>query len=468
MAKDFTPREYQGLMIDHQLTVPRSGLWAGMGLGKTVASLTAIDAEFLSGECTKPALVLAPLRVARSTWPDEAAKWNHLKDLEVVPIVGSVDDRRRALRHRNGNVFTINYENLPWLIEELNGRWPFGRVIADESTKLKSFRLRQGGKRARAIARVAHTVVERWTNLTGTPSPNGLQDLWGQTWFLDAGQRLGRSFHAFEQRWFRSEQVSSNVNAKKLSPHEHAQAEIEERLKDICLSLNAADYFDLAEPVISNVYVELPKKVRAMYEDMEKRMFLEIEGNEIEAMNAATKTMKCLQLANGAAYIEGGNTDWVEVHDLKIQALESIIEEAAGMPVLVAYNFRSDLVRLQKHFKNARVLDDNPQTIKDWNAGKIPILLSHPASAGHGLNLQDGGNILVFFGHSWNLEEYLQIIERIGPTRQLQAGHDRAMFVYHILAKDTVDEMVMYRRKTKRQVQDILMEAMKHKGRHYA
>src|SRR5690606_28827470 len=192
-------------------------------------------------------------------------------------------------------------------------------------------------------------------------------------------------------------------------------------------------------------------------------MFLQIGESEVEAFNAASRTMKCLQLANGAIYTDDTGSAWAEVHDEKIQALESIVEEAAGMPVLVAYHFKSDLARLLKAFPKGRHLDDDPQTIRDWNAGKIPVLFAHPASAGHGLNLQDGGNILAVFGHNWNLEEYQQIVERIGPTRQAQAGHKRPVFIYHIIAKDTVDELIMERRDTKRSVQDILLNAMKRK-----
>jgi SNF2 family DNA or RNA helicase len=231
------------------------------------------------------------------------------------------------------------------------------------------------------------------------------------------------------------------------------------------MSFDVADYFDLKEPIVTDVHVELPAKARALYDDMEKDMYVEIEGSPIEAFGAAARTMKCLQLANGAAYLEGGTDKWAEVHDVKLQALESIVEEAAGAPVLVSYNFKSDLERLKQAFPKGRVLDKNPQTIRDWNAGKIRVLFAHPASAGHGLNLQDGGNIIVFFGHNWNLEEYMQIIERIGPVRQMQAGHNRPVYIYHIIARHTVDELVMQRRVSKREVQDILMEAMKYRER---
>lgn len=465
----FIPREYQGLIMNHMFDVPRDAIFAGMGMGKTTSALTAIDAEFAAGVESKPALVLAPLRVAQNTWPDEAAKWEHLSELEVRPIVGTMLQRRDALRDRNANVFTINYENLPWLIETLDGRWPFGRVVGDESTKLKSFRLKQGGKRAQAIARVAHSQVSRWTNLTGTPAPNGLIDLWGQTWFLDAGQRLGRTFTSFEERWFRARRVSKDAHAVVREPTEFAQMQIEDRLRDICLSLDAADYFDIEKPIEVPIRVDLPKKARALYDEMEKRMYMELEGHEIEAFNAAAKSQKCLQLASGAVYVDQMATDdehprsreWIEVHDVKMQALEDIIEEAAGMPVLVAYHFRSTKARLLKHFPKGRMLDKNPQTIRDWNAGKIPILFAHPASAGHGLNLQDGGNIVAFIDHDWNFENFAQIIERIGPVRQFQAGHNRPVFIYYIIANDTTDESVMASRYSKESVQNILLAALK-------
>lgn len=450
----FTPRPYQRAMIDHPHDVARSALWASMGLGKTCATLTAL--QHLDLVEPGPTLVCAPLRVAQSTWPDEAAKWDHLAGCEVVPIVGDVEHRRAALR-RKADVFTTNYEQIPWLVEELRGvRWPFTKVVADESTRLKGFRLRQGTQRAKALAKVAHEHTARWINLTGTPAPNGLQDLWGQTWFLDKGQRLGRTFDGFTQRWFRPSYTGCGVE-----PLGHAQREIEQRLSDICLSLDAKDHFDLAEPIVNTIRVELPAKARALYEDMEREMFAQIGEHEVEAFSAAARTLKCLQIANGAAYVDDTATDWVEIHDAKLQALDSVLAEASGAPVLVAYHFKSDLARLMRAFPKGRHLDKEPQTIRDWNAGRIPVLFAHPASAGHGLNLQDGGNILAIFGHWWDLEQYLQIVERIGPTRQAQAGHDRPVFIHHIVAADTVDELVMARRESKRAVQDLLLEAMK-------
>lgn len=468
MTVDFSPRVYQKLIIDQHLDLARCATFSGMGTGKTVATLSSLELMYMCGHESRPALVIAPKRVAQSTWPDEAKKWSHLHNIEVQTILGNAKERKAALGNPNASVFTINYENIPWLIETLDGAWPFGTVVADESTKLKGFRLRQGSLRARALAAIAHTKVNRWINLTGTPSPNGLVDLWGQTWFIDNGVRLGRSFSAFTQRWFQS--IPSGDGYSQLRPHYFAQDQIQAKLQDICLSIDARDYFDIKAPIENIVYIELPARARQIYKDMEKEMFASISGLEVEAFNAGAKASKCHQLANGAVYLTPnadesniGPKEWVEVHDGKVQALESIIEEAAGMPVLVAYHFKSDLARLQRAFRQGRVLDDSPQTIRDWNAGKIPVLFAHPASAGHGLNLQDGGNIVVYFSIDWNLELHAQILERIGPTRQKQSGYDRPVFVHYLLAKDTVDEQIKLRLEGKGTVQQLLLNAMKAK-----
>lgn len=473
------PQAHQLLMIGHELNVRRCGNWAGMGLGKTSATLLSLDYLYLAGE-DHPTLVYAPLRVASSTWPSEAKKWENLRHIDVAPVVGSAKERLAALK-RDVAVYTCNYENIPWLVNHFGKNWPFRTVVSDESTRLKSFRggfrthpetgtvyyQGGGGQRSRQLGRVAHSLITRFIELTGTPSPNGLQDLWGQAWFLDAGQRLGRTYEAFTQRYFRPK-----PNGHGVEPLPFAQEQIQDKLRDICLSLRSEDYFDVEAPILRTIFVELPPAVRQLYTRMEKEMFMRIEEHEIEAVNAAARTTKCLQLANGAVYVDplaGEEEDprsrkWKEVHDEKLKALESIVEEAAGMPVLVAYHLRSDLARLLRTFPRGRHLDADPQTEADWNAGKIPLLFAHPASCGHGLNLQDGGNIVAFFGHWWNLEEYQQIIERIGPVRQAQAGHPRSVFVYHIVARDTVDELVMARRESKRSVQEVLMEAMRARG----
>jgi SNF2 family DNA or RNA helicase len=453
----YTPRPYGALITDHIIENPRCGVWASMGMGKTVGTLTALSSLLLVED--GPVLVVAPLRVARSTWPDECRKFDHIKHLRCMPIVGNVKDRTNAARVP-ADIYTTNYENLPWLVEFWGDKWPYKILVLDESTKVKSFRTRQGGVRAKALGSIAHTKVKRLIELTGTPAPAGLQSLWGQMWFLDIGARLGKSYTAFTDRWFRTD-----FNGYGLRPLPGAQVEIQDKIKDLCLTVDAKDWFDIKDPIVNNMYIDLPPRARKHYNDMEKEMFMALEsGHEVEAFNAASRTIKCLQIASGATYVGNSNIDWEELHDGKIQALESIVEEASGMPVLVAYHFKSDLSRLQKAFPAGRVLDSNPATIDDWNSGRVPVLFAHPQSAGHGLNLQDGGNILVYFSHWWSLEERMQIAERIGPTRQMQAGYDRPVFVHNIIARDTVDELVIERVNSKRDVQEILLEAMKKKA----
>lgn len=451
----FKPRPYQLPIIQAITTIKRVNIFASMGVGKTVSCLTAIHQMYLEG----PVLVLAPLRVAVSTWPDEVAKWEHLNDVTISVITGTPAQRRKALAV-DAMVYTCNYENLPWLVAELGDAWPFAMIIADESTRLKSFRLRAGSLRAGALAKVAHAKTARFVNLTGTPAPNGLIDLWGQMWFIDKGQRLGRTFSAFTSRWFSSVQIGANRAAVKLTPHAHSQKEIQTAISGCTLSIDARDWFDIKEPIVVPTTAKLPAAAVKLYKQMERDMFIELSSGEVEAMNAASKVNKCLQIASGAVYGEDGEA-WEEIHRAKIEALESIIEEAAGAPVLVAYHWRHDLARLRAAFPQGRALDADPKTLRDWNAGKIPLLFAHPASAGHGLNMQDGGNILVFFSLYWDLEAHQQIIERIGPTRQAQAGHDRPVYIHYIIAENTVDAAVIERLQTKASVQDVLMKAMK-------
>lgn len=452
----FVPRPYQADIINHIINTPRCALWAGMGLGKTSSTLFAL--QFLKAVFDDtPALVLAPLRVAQSTWPDEVRKWAELSDLTVSTITGSAAQRRAALATK-ADVYTMNYENIVWLVKELNGEWPFKVIVADESTKLKSFRTRSGGVRTKALASVAFK-SNRFIELTGTPAPNGLLDLWGQAWFLDKGERLTASFSRFQQRWFKPLKVGSDAFAVKWIPREWAQDDIQDKLKDVCLTIKAEDHFPIKDPIVTPVFVDLPPSAKKVYDKLQKEMYAELEGVEIEAFNAAAKTMKCLQAASGAVYDNDGG--WHELHDAKIEALKSIVEESSGAPILVAYHWKPDAERILKAFPQARLLDKNPDTIRAWNEGKIEILLAHPQSAGHGLNLQDGGNILVFFSHWWNLEEHDQIVERIGPTRQHQAGHDRPVFIYNIIARGTADEVVQARLSTKKSVQECLLNAMK-------
>lgn len=446
----FKPRPYQEIMAEHVIKIKRCALHVPMGFGKTASVFLALNTLSLVERIKT--LVVAPLRVAESVWPREVGKWDDFNHFNVVPILGSAMERTKAL-NTSADVHVINYDNLQWLCAQ--NSWKWNLVVADESTRLKSFRLRSGSKRAKELSKYAFSKCSRFIELTGTPAPNGLCDLWGQLWFLDGGQRLGKSFTAFMQRWFRPK----HINSYEWIPMPHAQKEISERIADICLSFKVEDWFDIEKPIVNNISVMLPEKAMQMYKMFEKMMFLELEKNkEIEAFNAASLSIKSLQLANGAVYTDD-QQNWEAVHDAKLNALEGVIEEAAGAPVLVAYHFKSDLARLRKRFPNGKELRDSKSIEAQWNKGEIPVLFIHPASGGHGLNLQDGGNIIAFFGLWWDFEHYSQVIERIGPVRQLQSGHPRPVYIYNLVAQGTIDEVVLKSRETKRTVHDLLIEA---------
>ena len=457
--RKFRPRPYQKKIIDFILTHDRGAVYAGMGMGKTSSTLAALEALKKTDPAAFPVLILAPLRVAVSTWPQEILKWGF--NLSCICINGTPKKREKLLNEK-ADIYTANYEQIPWLVSTLGAAWPFRTVIADESTRLKSFRL--GGSkvsRARALSVPAWTRVTRFIELTGTPASNGLIDLWGQMWFIDRGARLGRSFHAFASAFFDAYQVGMSAYAIKYEPREGSDKKIQERIKDVSVSLSAADYFDIQQPLVIPVRVQLPEKAAEFYKTLRRDLLVSItETEDVTAVNAAALSSKCLQCASGAVYDSAGGV--VALHDEKLKALESIIEEANGAPVLVAYHwkFSADAI-LKKYGKQARMLDKNPETIAAWNRGEIPILVTNPASAGHGLNLQDGGNILVIFDEYWDLEQYLQVVERIGPTRQYQAGHPRPVYVYHIITEGTLDPVVLLRLQSKRKVQDLLLEYLK-------
>lgn len=453
----YTPHPWNQVLIDHMLDAPRGGGWAGMGTGKTGSTLTAL--QLLQDVVDpRPYLVLAPKRVAGYTWPREAEKWDHIHG-DTVPLLGTAGDRlsalRRGLKSSSAARFTINYENIPWLVEtmsDLGIKWPWPTIVADEATRLKSFRKMQGGKRAQALSKVSWEGVDRFIELTGTPAPNGLADLWGQVWFLDKGKRLGTSYTAYMKRWFQQDYSGFGW-----TPMSHAADEIMDRLRDICLSVSVP----VEQPLVNKVMVELPPAARTFYTQMARDFFVEYQGTEIEAAHAAAKSNKLLQIASGAIY----DDDKVarHLHDAKIEALDSVIAEAGGAPVLVATNFKFEGPMIQRAFKGARVLDSN-QDLDDWNAGKIPVGIAHPASLGHGLDLQHGGNIMVFYSGDWNLEHHDQIIERIGPMRQMQSGYNRPVYLHYLLAENTMDEAVFERRQSKCSVQEALMAGMKAHG----
>ena len=452
MSRSFTPHPYQKLMLDFGLEHPRCAWFAGMGVGKTVTGLSVVDALQLVG-INDPVLVLGPKRVAQDTWPTEVQKWDHLKHLHVSPVIGTPRQRRAALL-TPADIYTMNYENLPWLVEAIGRRpWPFRIVISDEATRLKGHRDRQGGQRTRALAQVARQ-TDRWINLTGTPAANGLKDLWGQFWFLDFGERLGRTYTAFMERWFKPDHSGYGVK-----PWPHAEQQIYKAIEDITISIRPEDWFDLEAPIERVVRVTMPAAARKAYKQLELDMFTQLAcGTEVEVFNAAALTNKCLQFANGAVYTE--HPAWAAVHSEKLDALDSIVEEANGMPVLCAYQFQSDRDRILSTFKGA-VDISKPEGMKKFKSGNAPIGIAHPKSMGHGIDgLQDITNILCYFGHWWDLELRQQILERIGPMRQKQSGHKRPVWVYSIVADDTLDDVVLERHASKRTVQDLLLEAM--------
>jgi len=423
-------------------------------MGKTSITLSAFDILWLASSSKFPVLVIAPLRVARSVWTDEVNKWDCFSNLRIVEIIGNNPEKRLKALRKDAEIYTINFENLPWLVESLSSRWPFKSIVADESTRLKGFRLRHGAKRAAALAKAAKYTA-RWINLTGTPVPNGLIDLWGQQWFIDAGVRLGNSFGAFEERWF-----TKDVYAQTITPKAFAEEQIIDLISDVTLNLNAADHMDVKESVKVNIMVDLPAKAAKIYREMEKNMCAQIEGAPmLEAKTAADLSIKSLQIASGSCY-RTESRDWDTIHDAKIEALRELLSELSGNPLLVAYHFKPDITRIMAAIPQARHIHTK-QDEDDWNAGKILCGLVHPASAGHGLNLQHGGHHIAFFSHWWNLEHYMQVIDRIGPVRQLQSGYDRVVFIYHILARGTIDEDVMVRRETKRSTQSIIRDRVK-------
>lgn len=443
-------------MVDFTVENKRCSLFAGMGLGKSSSTLFALDVMKLQGVIgDSPTLVIGPARVARDTWPEEVAKWSQFAGLKIVALCGTPKERLALLKIKGVDIFTISYELVPWLVEHFLERWPFRQVVADESDRLKGFRSRQGGRRAHALGRVAHNLTDRWVNLTGTPSPNGLKDLWGQQWYIDRGERLGRTYSAFLERWFKPTWSGFGVE-----PMPHAEKEIHAALKDCCLTIDPKDYFDLKEPIVTEIKVKLPPKARAIYKALEKELFAELgAAGNIEVFNSASLTNKCLQLANGAVYTNYPN--WVAIHDEKIEAVRSILAEAGGSPVLLAYSFKSDLARIKAAFPRAVELA-TAAGMKAFRAGDAPIGLAHPKSMGHGIDgLQNVTNILIRLGHSWDLGERMQMLERIGPMRQLQAGLDRLVFVYDIVAENTVDEDVIAAHAAKRTVQDALLAAMR-------
>lgn len=450
----FEPRAYQKLAAKFIYDHPRCNLWAVPGMGKTSIIYSVVDLLKLVGSAYFPVLVIAPLKVCELTWPAEHLKWDAFAGLNIVQITGHENLRSTALLTL-GDVYVINYENLPWLVKQFAGRtWPFRIVVADESTRLKNYRERGGGKRSKALSEIAH-IAGRWINMTGTPAPNGYRDLWGQQWYVDFGHRLGSSYTAYMRRWFYENPYTRVVELR----HPDCQKEIDSILADCTMSLRAEDWMQVAEPNTIPREVLLPPTARAIYDKLERDFWIEIAQlearREVTAVNAAALSSKLLQLASGAVYDDTKTPTYV--HDAKVEALRSIVEEL-NEPLLVSHWFRFEIPMLQKAFPEMRVFRTK-QDEDDWNSGKIPLMAIHPASAGHGVNLQYGGRAMAHFSHTWDLEMKMQVQERIGPVRQKSAGFSRAVLHYPIIARNTLDEDVIARTDRKMSIQDALMAA---------
>lgn len=423
----FIPHDYQEVAKDFILDREAAGLFLDMGLGKTVTTLTAI--EELKNDYLEDikALVIAPKRVAEDTWTTEYEKWDHLKDLKVVKILGTPKERKLALA-TDGDIYIITRDNVAWLVKLLGRKWDFDTVVIDELSSFKSPK----SQRFKELRKV-RPFIKRIIGLTGTPAPNGYMDLWAQIYLLDRGERLGKTITEFRKRYFNT-LYRHGYNDYEL--REGAKEEIDEALRDICISMKAKDYLKMKEPLFINRIAKLDKKEYKLYKDMERDAVLEFENEDITALSAAAVSNKLLQLSNGAIYTD--EREVIEIHNKKLDILEELIEEANGEPVLVFYNFQHDRDRILERFKKDVRLLDTEQDIKDWNNKKIKILLAHPAGAGHGLNLQDGGSIIIWFGLTWSLELYLQANARL--ARQ---GQKEAVRIYHIVTEKTMDDRVL-------------------------
>lgn len=441
---------YQTFAVQHIISHPEAGLLLDMGLGKTVSTLTAIKKlmdEYLE---VNKVLIIAPKRVAESTWCDEIEKWEHLKGLTVSKILGSQKQRKEALK-ASADIYTINRENVVWLVSHLQGYWPFDMVVIDELSSFKSSK----SARFRAL-RLVRPKTNRIVGLTGTPAPNGLIDLWSQIYLLDMGVRLERTITAYRTKYFRPGRTNGQIvfDYKLNNGSEEA---IYKQIGDICISMKAEDYLQLPERIDRTVDVHLSEKLTKQYLEFEKEqvLALENEDGDISAVNAAALSNKLLQFSNGAIYDSERNVH--EIHSEKLEALEEIVEAANGQSVLVFYSFRHDVSRIMRKLKSFHPKEiGGPEDIKAWNDGNLPLLLAHPASAGHGLNLQGGGHIIVWFGLPWSSELYQQ-----ANARLYRQGQSKPVIIHHLIAKGTMDEDVMKALGNKIDKQEALMQAVK-------
>lgn len=450
----YTPHPYQQYCIDRVITDNALGLFLDMGLGKTVITLTAINELKYNRFAVKKALIIAPKKVAEATWSKEAAKWDHLKHLRFSLVLGSQTKRVRAL-NTPSDIYIVNRENVSWLVDYYRSAWPFDMVVIDESSSFKNHR----AKRFKSL-KMIRSHINRLVELTGTPAPNGLIDLWAQIYLLDGGQRLGKNITGFRERYFSPDKR----NAQQIftyKPKDGAGGAIENIIGDICISMKAEDYLQLPDIVYDDIPVELDNQARKLYQKMEREMLLEIDESTIDAGTAAVLSNKLLQLCNGAVYDE--NNQVVEIHSCKLEAFIELIESLNGQPALVFYSFQHDRERIKKALEKSslRVRElKTPQDETDWNNGEIDILLAHPASAAYGLNLQDGGNHVIWFGLNWSLELYQQANKRL--HRQ---GQKQKVIVHHLSVTGARDEDVISVLHDKGDTQDKLIESLKAKIR---
>jgi len=444
----YKPHDYQKRATELVIKIPKIGLFLDMGLGKTVITMTAIqELMYDRFEVTK-VLVIAPKRVAEDTWTREHAKWDHLKELRISKVLGNEQQRIHALKE-DADIYVIGRDNVIWLINYYQGLrkgWPFDMIVIDE---LSSFKNPQA-KRFRAL-RKAMPFVNRVVGLTGTPSPNSMMDLWAELYLLDRGERLGPTLSSYREKYFRPGARNGYV-IYKWEPFRNAQKEIEEKISDICISMSAADYLTLPKRIDNVIPVHLTDREMAAYKQMEQEQLLKIDEEDIVALNAAAVMNKLLQIANGSVYSVDG--DVVKIHDEKLDALEEIID-TTGEPVLVFYSYKHDLEAIRSRIKEARILE-GPEDIADWNDGKVQVLLAHPASVGYGLNLQEGGHIIVWYGLTWSLELYQQ-----ANARLYRQGQDKPVIIHHLVAEGTADEQVMRALQHKDMSQAALLEALK-------
>jgi len=443
----YKPHDYQTYATNFILEHPVAAVFLDMGLGKSVITLTAIYDLCLESFQVRKVLVIGPLRVARDTWPAEIQKWDHLKGLTYSVAIGTEAERLAALQQQ-AHVYIINRENVQWLVEESGLPFDYDMVVIDELSSFKSYQ----AKRFRSLMKV-RPKVKRIVGLTGTPSSNGLMDLWAQFRLLDLGKRLGRYITHYRNRYFTPDKRNSYM-VFSYKPLPGAEEAIYEAISDITISMKATDHLNMPECIMNEVKVNLSEKERKSYNLFRDDMIVSLKGEEIDAANAAALASKLSQLANGAVYAKDGM--FVEFHSRKLDALEDLVEAANGKPVLIAYWFKHDLQRIQMHLPGAREIKTS-KDIKDWNDGKIQVGLIHPASAGHGLNLQAGGSTLIWFGLTWSLELYQQANARL--WRQGQKAD--TVVIHHIIAAGTIDERIMAALQKKDQSQSALIDAVK-------